>query len=365
MKKALPQKTRNKHPVGKKKCTECKREKSLAQFYLTSNPIASSDGKTVDICKNCIKKGSFDDDGSINVEKFKQKLMLIDKPFVTTALDSAIQEVKKALELGKGRTDIIGCYFKNLNSLPQYSKIGFLESLTLDQISDKPVSSVTTTEKKTKHSKDIYVKQIDDFVVTDEMLDLFGEGYTKDQYCKMTKKFDKLKLNYSMQTNMHEEALVTYVRFKIQEEEATATGDVASADKWNKAAQDAADKAKITPKQLTQADLQGGITSVSEISKACEQAVEIVEMLPRYIYQPNDALDFNIYCYINYARKLRGLPQCEYKDIYQFYDKKKQEYLDQYGDPYGIFEGDTTEKNRPNVEKFITLPKDYNGNDDG
>ena len=46
---------------------------------------------------------------------------------------------------------------------------------------------------------------------------------------------------------------------------------------------------------------------------------------------------------------------------------KHREYLEQYGDPYGIFEGDTTEKNRPNVEKFIKLPKDYktdNGGDD-
>lgn len=361
----MSQKSRNKHPIGKKKCTECKREKSLAQFYITSNPIASSDGKTVDICKNCIKKGSFNNDGTINIEKFKQKLMLIDKPFVPTALDSAIQEVKRALELGKGRTDIVGCYFKNVSSLPQYSKIGFLESLRLLNICEDVPQAITTTGRRTGNNEKVYIRDIDSFEVTNQMLDLFGEGLTETEYRLMVSKFNKLKQNYQILTNMHEEALVTYVRFKVKEEMATAKGDVGAADKWNKAAQDAADKAKITPKQLTQADLQGGITSISEISKACEQATEIVEILPKYKYKPNDALDFVIWCYINYSRKLRGLPECTYEEVYEFYDKKKLEYLEQYGDPYGIFEGDPTEKNRPNVKKFITLPKGYNGDDDG
>ena len=43
----------------------------------------------------------------------------------------------------------------------------------------------------------------------------------------------------------------------------------------------------------------------------------------------------------------------------------KDDYLSQYGDPYGIFTDDTSKKNRPSVETFIKLPKDYkNGNDE-
>jgi len=52
-------------------------------------------------------------------------------------------------------------------------------------------------------------------------------------------------------------------------------------------------------------------------------------------------------------RDLSGLPLCDYEDIYKFYDKRKEDYINQYGDPYGIFEGDTTEKNRDNIKKFI------------
>lgn len=361
----MPQKKRAKAPVGKKVCKECGKEKSLSYFYTTNNPLVSDDGRTVNICKTCVKNGSYNLDGSLNTELFKQKLMLMDKPFVPDALEAAIKEVNHSIELGKGRTDVIGCYFKNVATLTQYSKLSFLESINLLNQGKEITDAVTTTEKRPKQKEEVYIKQIDDFVVTNEMMDLFGEGYTKTEYRLMVKKFEKLKQNYSIQTNLHEEALATYVRFKVKEEQCTALGDVGGAEKWNKAAQDAAEKAKLTPKQLTQADLQGGVTCISEISKACEQAVDIIEILPRFRYAPNDAPDFIIWCYVNYCRRLKNLPECEYKDVYAFYDRKKEEYLEQYGDPYGIFEDDTTEKNRPNVEKFIKLPKDYNTDNGG
>lgn len=356
----MPQKKKTKSSIPKKICKECGKEKALTYFYSSDNPVTSEDGR-VNICKTCVKNGSYNLDGSLNAELFKEKLMLMDKPFIPEVLEASIKEVNRALQFGKGKTDVVGCYLKNVSSLPQYSKLSFLESINLLNQGKSVTEAVTATKKNKskKEDEEVYVRQVDDFVVTNEMTELFGEGYTKTLYRLMAKKYDKLKLNYSIQTNLHEEALATYVRFKVQEEQCTVTGDVDGASKWNKAAQDAAEKAKLTPKQLTQADLQGGVNCISEISKACEQAVDIIEILPRFRYAPNDAPDFIIWCYINYCRKLRNLPQCKYEDIYAFYDKKKEEYLEQYGDPYGIFEGDTSEKNRPNVEKFIKLPKDY------
>ena len=349
-------------PAEKKVCSQCGKEKSVSQYYVTNNSNFSSDGKRVNICKNCIKKNSMDENGKLDIEKFQKTLMLMDRPYIPDVLDAAIKEVKRSLEIGKGMTDVVGCYFKNIASLPQYSKLSFMDSITLINQGNKLKEVVTTTQQKVKvpDKEEIYVNQVEDFKVTEEIVDLFGEGYSKSQYRKMKRKYDKLKENYSVQTNLHEEALVTYVRFKVKEEEATAAGNVSEADKWNKAAQDAADKAKLTPKQLTQADLQGGVTCISEISKACEQAVDIIEILPKFRYQPNDAPDFIIWCYINYCRKLKGMPLCEYKDIYEFYDKMKEDYINQYGDPYGIFTDDPTEHNRQAVETFIKLPKDYN-----
>jgi hypothetical protein len=360
----MPQKKRAKPPVGKKICVECGKEKSLSCFYTTTNPMVSNDGRTVNICKTCVKNGSYNPDGSLNIELFKQKLMLMDKPYVPIALESAIKEVNHSIELGKGRTDVIGCYFKNVSTLPQYSKLSFLESLNLEKQGKDIKDAVTTTEKKGRTSNEVYVRQIDDFVVTDEMLDLFGEGYTKAEYRLMTKKFEKLKQTYVIQTNLHEEALATYVRFKVKEEQATAQGDVGGAEKWNRAAQEAADKAKLSPKQLTKSDLQGGLNSFSELLMAVEQAVDVIPILPSFKFRPNDAIDFNIWCMINYLRDLEGKPLCEYEDVYKFYDERKKAYVEQYGDPYGIFTNDTTEDNREAIKRFIKLPKDYGDDDD-
>lgn len=356
----MPQKARQKPPVGEKECCNCNKVRKLKDYYLASNPKTSSDGKTVNVCKMCVKKESLNSDGSVNIEKFKEMLMIMDKPFAPIALDSAINETQIAIEVGKGRKDLIGTYFKNIASLPQYKKITFLQSMQMLENNNSPISSaITFSEKRQKEKEEVYIKQVDDFVVTDDLLDLFGEGYTKTEYRLMKKKYENLKLNYSMQTNLHQEALATYVRFKVKEELATAAGNVGEAEKWSKAAQDAADKAKLTPKQLTQSDLQGGINSFSEIFKAVEQAIDVIPILPRFKTRPNDALDFVIWCYINYARNLQGLPECEYEDVYSFYDRKKEEYVSQYGDPYGIFDDDVTDMNRPNIKKFITLPKDY------
>lgn len=356
----MPQKKRQKPPVGEKECCNCHKTKKLTEFYMASNPQTSSDGKMVNVCKACVKHEAINKDGTVNVEKFKQMLMLMDKPFAPSVLDSAINETKIAIESGVGRQDVVGCYMKNIANLSQYSKLSFLDSITmLDNGNTYISSAVTTAEKKQKDKEEVYVKQVDGFVVTDDLLDLFGEGYTKNELRLMKTKYDSLKQNYSMQTNLHQEALATYVRFKVKEELATAAGNVGEADKWNKAAQEAANNAKLTPKQLTQADLQKGVNSFSEMSLAIEQATDVINILPKLKSQPHDSADFIIYCYINYARKLKGLPTVEYKDIYRFYDSKVAEYLKQYGDPYGIFTDNPTINNRQNIEKFIILPKDY------
>lgn len=359
----------------KKHCSCCGKEKSLSEFYMSKSPLHALDGKTP-LCKDCVIKSSLNlETGEIDEVKFKNILRQIDKPFYKDNLQSAINQFKKENayiendDVKYHGDAIIRLYMKNIASLRQVSSKSYIDS-EKDGFIQKHSTVIQKTENaeykkalKKKKDEEIIEVEDDNFEVTQDMIDMFGEGYTRLEYKKMLKKYTDMTKTYVIQTNLHKEALLTYVRFKVKEEMATSRGDVQEAQKWYQAAQDAAEKAKITPKQLTKEDLQGGITSFSEIFKAVEQAVDVIPILPQFKYRPNDALDFVIWCYINYARDLQGLPQCSYKDVYKFYDKKKQEYLDQYGDPYGIFTEDTTEKNRENIEKFITLPKDYEDGD--
>ncbi len=360
----MPQKIRAKIPSGKKECGNCHKPKTFNNFYQVTNPHASSDGKFSNVCKCCIKKESFNADGSLNLEGFKMMLQLMDRAYIPFILESAINERNEAIASGKGRKDLIGNYIKNLN-LSQYSKISFLDSLQMNAENALPNTITSTSSQSVKSSKndEVYVTQIDDFEVTPEMIDKFGEGYTKKMYRLMDKKYKKLEKNYNMKTAMHEEALATYVSRKVREEIATAEGNVVDADKWSKAAAQAAVDGKLTPKQLSETDLQGGLANFSDIFRAVEEAKERIKIFPEFKYRPIDAADFIIWNYVNYERNLNNLPEVPYEEIYQFYDKKKKEYIDQYGDPYGIFKDDPSEANRESIKKFITVPVEFRDGD--
>ena len=97
---------------------------------------------------------------------------------------------------------------------------------------------------------------------------------------------------------MHTEALLNYIRYRVKEELSTAKGNVKEAKEWGQLAKDAATAAKINPSQLSKADLSDGLSTFSELSQAVEREVDIIPILPRFKCRPNDALDFNIWCYI-------------------------------------------------------------------
>lgn len=378
---------------GKKVCTCCHENKNITAFYLSYSPMYSLDQR-VPICKECCKKYALNADGTIDYPKLKELLMHIDKPLYYDQLSSAESSIKKENsylsdeEVSLHGYDILSKYF-TLIAMRQDRSKSYNDSKSENYIHSNTNRSKQELEEIQKKypalfesnssQDDIPIKLLNfesndfnkkveinknDFVVTEDIIRLFGEGYTKNEYRKMYNKYENLKLNYSIQTNLHQEALATYVRFKVKEEDATAKGDVAEAMKWYTAAQNAAENGKLTPKQLSESDLHGGINSFSEIFKAVEQAVDIIPILPSFKFRPNDALDFTIWCYINYARDLQGLPQCSYEDVYKFYDKKKQEYIDQYGDPNGIFDDDPAEDLRDSIKKFITLPSDYSDGDE-
>lgn len=372
--------------VTKKKiCPICKKEKLITRgFYKSASPLYQDD-KCVPICITCVKDGIVNsEDGTINKTKMKTMLQRLDKPLYWDDLDSAYNQYEKEHsylsedEIAKHGKDIIGLYFKN-TMLRQNRDKSFADSeldghihtnsnivaIDKNRIKKKYIENENKTNSQNELNDEIPVKlpTKDTFEVTEDMVNLFGEGYTKTEYKKMFRKYEEMKQTYVIQTSIHREALVTYVRFKVKEEMATAKGDVVEAQKWYSAAQTAAEQGKLTAKQISKEDLQGGIVNFSDIFAAVEGAKERIKIFPEFKYQPKDAADFIIWNYVNYERNLNNMPEVEYRDIYEFYDKKKKEYVDTYGDPYGIFKDDTTEENRETIEKFITVPKEFEGSE--
>ena len=364
---------------GEKVCNFCHEKKKLTDFYISKSPLFSVDER-VPICKDCVISASLNEDGTINDIELNKILKKIDRPYYKDLIESAISGFKnehsyveddKVQYYGK---EILQRYFRLIamrqdrdKSYEDSEKDNFIHPTsntpksTKERIAQKYADITDIDEKGNVVDKDNkkIKSDIGDFEITDEIVELFGDGYSKSEYKKMYEKYEKLKLNYTLQTNLHQEALATYVRFKVKEETATAEGNVDEAKKWYDAAQNAAANGKLTPKALSAADLQKGMNSVSELIKAVEQATDVIKILPQFKYRPNDSPDFTIMCYVNYERELNGQPQVPYEEIYSFYDKKKKEYLEQNGDPYGIFDDDPSEKNRDTVKTFLKMRDDY------
>lgn len=357
----------------KKKCTCCGKELPLINFYMSHSPMFALD-KKINICKECFVKSSINPEtNEVDIEKFKSVLRQADKPFYLDNLQSSMNQYQKEHgsipedEIKYHGDDIVKLYMKNINTLRQLSHKTYADSEADGFVQKNSTvlkktgnASNNTLKKVTKKKSDdeVVILDEDEFEVTKDMIDLFGEGYTRLEYKKMVKKYKEMSKTYVIQTSIHKEALVTYVRFKVKEEIATARGDVVEAQKWYSAAQNAAEQGKLTARSISKEDLQGGIVNFSDIFAAVEGVKERIKIFPEFKYQPKDAADFIIWCYVNYERNLNNLPEVEYSDIYKFYDRKKQEYIDAYGDPYGIFSDDTTEENRSAIEKFIQVPRD-------
>lgn len=286
-------------------CNGCDRDRKEKDFYKSYGTTLSG---LLPYCKQCCVSKSLDNNGQINIDKFKSMLMQVDRPFIYQIFYDNVNKHSKI-------ETAIGFYFKDLGMV-QNRKLRYKDSIfeptdnnisELDNISKLSLLNMTEQQRI-------------------KLIDKWGLGYSDDELYSFEKKYDLLKNNYPERTAMHTEALLTYIRYRVKEELSTARGDVSEAQKWGQLADKASERAKINPSQLSKADLSGGLSGFGELSRAVEQAVDIISILPKFKEKPQDKVDFNLWCYANYVRRLKNLPDAEYKDIWNFYEERKKEY---------------------------------------
>jgi hypothetical protein len=140
---------------------------------------------------------------------------------------------------------------------------------------------------------------------------------------------------------MHTEALLTYIRFRVREELATAKGNLREAKEWGALASKSAQDAKILRSQMSKADISGGIDVLSQLFEAVESDVGILPLLPKLLEQPMDDADMIIWSIINYIRRLEEKPVVSYRQVWSFYDDMLREHYKQNG------------WNQEEIEKFL------------
>ena len=216
------QTTTGKEPANKQKgekvCNFCHEKKKLTSFYISKNPIHSVDGR-VPICKECIAKASLNEDGTINELELNKILKLISRPYYKDLIESSIQSFKrehsyieddKVQYYGK---EILQKYFTLIamrqdrdKSYEDSEKEGFVHRTsntsksTKERIAQKYADITEIDEKGNVVDKDNkkIKSDIGDFEITDEIVELFGDGYSKSEYKKMYEKYENLKLNYTL-----------------------------------------------------------------------------------------------------------------------------------------------------------------------
>lgn len=290
---------------NKKICINCNRELVIKDnFYNSNNPIG--DGKSP-MCKKCIK-------ASINYEDIRtvhNVLRAMDTPFVIELWERCS---------GK-RGDQFGNYLRNLNLLPNIKHLTWEDS----EFEPKHEYDVQPTAKDNQTTNSTEFKK-KTFVVTDDIVDKWGEGYTYEQYRLFEKKYSKLIRNYGEKTELHTENLLNYIRFRVQEEISTAQGLIKDSKEWAALASKAAQDAKINVSQLSKSDISGGVDVLGQLFEAVESEVSVIPLLPKLLEQPYDDADMIIWANINYNRILEDKSFVAYRDIWNFYDDMLHEH---------------------------------------
>jgi hypothetical protein len=302
--------------------------KKETEFYLQNNEVTPR----YPICKDCLKKVI----DPMNIQTVYNVLRNMNKPFIKSLWDSLYATADLA-------ENVFGTYMSKISSMAQFKK------LTWDNSEFKTQQEVAN-EKATEREEALANKALSG------PIKMFGPGFSEDEYVSMGKKYTEMSAEVKSSV-FHKEALVSYIKYRQLADRAIAENNLDGIKAYSDLAQKEADKAGITPKQLNKEVIDEELGSVSELSKAIEQVDDVISLLPKFYQRPHDLPDYVIYCIIDNLRAQLDMPPIEYKEVYKFYDKKKEEFIKKNSWAKDLFYMDNTSM-RKVAEDFINIPEE-------
>lgn len=283
---------------------KCERELTIGNFYKSKSPFFTTGH--VNICKKCLMDmADYDDINSIY-----QIMQILDIPFFYNRWE----EVNE-----KSPSNPLGNYIRMANSgLNEFKGARYKDSIFGKESDDIIEDGVKTPTKRSK----ITVEELE------SLKDKFGDGYLDKEYMLFEKKYQELRPSFQLLTTMHEECLREYCIDKVKEGLAKARGDFKEAKEWASMAKDVANSGKLNPSQMSKSDLTGGLDTFGQMARMVEQTDlgELLSILPKFTEKPKDKVDVTLWMYVNYVRDLKGVDECDYKEIWEFYNKRIAEY---------------------------------------
>ena len=294
-------------------------------------------------CKECLKKIDV-----LNFDNFIDLLRKIDVPYIKNTWDNVTSKYSE---------NQLGNYLKIIAMQQKGKTFKDSDNIGIDKI-DKLNNIISSKENKIENLDNIIEDKKENLndLKQKEKIDLhkmeekWGSGFTSQNYRDFEDKYNALYDTLPNKTDLHLEPFKKYIIYSTKEIEAIANNNPSDAKLWGELAQKVAKQGKITPEQLTVADLSQGIDDFASLVREVEKAVDIIPILPEFIERPKDKVDMVIYHYINYARKLHGLPTVEYKDVYDFYNKMIEDAFQDKPEEYKFITESGVDGNTP-IEK--------------
>jgi len=283
----------------KLKCMDCQLEKNKRiDFYNANNKMYSNVGK-IPICKKCLRS-------MIDYENIETIYSVFQQLDIKFDLDYW----KKAEE---SKNETFGKYMTMVNSLHQFEGASWKDSVFEESLPDLKMNKYDSEE----------------YGYSETLKEKYGFGYPNDEYLLFEKKYKQLEPSFQLVTTMHEEYFKEYCINRVKETLSKAKGNFKEAKEWAAMVKDVAEAGKLKPSQMSKADLSAGLDGFGQLARAVEEKREIIALLPKFIEQPKDKVDIVLWLYVNYIRDLKGLPEAEYKQIWEFYEKRREDYESQ------------------------------------
>lgn len=235
----------NKKPtVANITCLACGETKKITDFYASSSVLNAGTGR-VQYCKDCCVKLSCDVNGNVSVDNLKNLLEKIDKPYLPDVLQSAYEETKNS------DRNPVNIYFKNLNSLPQYSSLTWRDS-TIENLKQNNISDT-------------------DIIIDERLINFWGKNWEPDEYIRLETFYRSMVDNNKPETPQDKDYIKKIARLSIQIDKAIESGDSKTAkslgDLYSKYMADA----KLRTTDTSEADKSGGIRRFCDIFSEVEK----------------------------------------------------------------------------------------------
>lgn len=291
---------KKKKETEKKFCNgKCQKDRPVAKFYKVKSPMFP-DGM-INICSKCVRE-------TVDIESIESVISFlrqIDKPYIQKYWDSAVDSGKYPL----------GEYIRKINSLPQVSTEDFNNSDGIDGVGKVDLSSA---------SPDSVLNEKGEIITyNDDLVNKWGKGYSKEEYLKMEKFYQDMRITHDITSPVHIQKLMNLaydnVLLKRLREKEDVTGYTKLAQSIDKTEQSAG----FRPIDRKGIDDATGIRSFAQIWEEVEKhgyRQEPVESVERDVYDGIIISLANYYHRLVGKQILREIPDELRRDADKFYE---------------------------------------------